>query len=323
MSRTTRRISSIAASLIAVAAIGAATVVPATTAAAQPPVVLPANNSVSPSAHSAGSKIVGATTNTWGSFPTNTAITAWTEVRVNGNWSRSQTVRTDSSGGYVIPLTYGANSPGTYTFRVRGQYPDGTIGTSATFDLRRLAQPSAHSAGSRPVGTASSAWGSFDTHQAVNAWTEVRVNGNWSRSQTARTDSSGGYVIPLTYGSDSPGTHTFRVRGQYSDGSIATSREFTLQRTGETKHAWMAAAGIPQSDWTYVDFIVHRESSWNPSARNRSSGACGLAQALPCSKVGPNWNDPVVSLRWQHSYVKDRYGSYEAAYNFWLRNRWY
>jgi hypothetical protein len=90
-----------------------------------------------------------------------------------------------------------------------------------------------------------------------------------------------------------------------------------------SKTDWMTAAGIPQSDWQYVDFIVTRESGWNPNAVNKSSGACSLAQALPCSKIPGDWRDPVNALRWQHSYVKARYGSYYGAYQFWLANSWY
>lgn len=92
-----------------------------------------------------------------------------------------------------------------------------------------------------------------------------------------------------------------------------------------SKHDWMAAAGIPQSEWHYVDFIVSRESGWNPNAVNLSSGACGLAQFLPCShaKAGANWNDPVNALSRQYRYVLDRYGSYRAAVAFWQTNRWY
>jgi Transglycosylase SLT domain len=91
-----------------------------------------------------------------------------------------------------------------------------------------------------------------------------------------------------------------------------------------TKQEWMTAAGIPESDWTYVDFIVNRESTWNPSAVNTSSGACGLAQALPCAKTGcPVYNDPVCALKWQLSYVKNRYGGYKGAYDFWIKNNWY
>ena len=112
-------------------------------------------------------------------------------------------------------------------------------------------------------------------------------------------------------------------------GSVAYAAEApasTPTRTytgGGNKEAWMAAAGIPQSEWWAVDSIVSRESSWNPNAVNASSGACGLAQALPCSKMGPNWSDPVVALKWQYNYVNARYGGYPQAVAFWNINHWY
>lgn len=105
-----------------------------------------------------------------------------------------------------------------------------------------------------------------------------------------------------------------------SSSAPSTPREVEI--TG-TKQDWMKAAGIPESDWTYVDYIVTRESGWNPKAVNSSSGACGLAQALPCSKLGPNWSDPVTALKWQYNYVSQRYGGYSGAYSFWLANHWY
>jgi len=100
----------------------------------------------------------------------------------------------------------------------------------------------------------------------------------------------------------------------------------TPQRTytgGGNKETWMAAAGIPQSDWWAVDSIVTRESGWRPDAVNPNGGACGLAQALPCSKLGPNWNDPVTALKWQYNYVTQRYGGYSQAVAFWNINHWY
>ena len=90
-----------------------------------------------------------------------------------------------------------------------------------------------------------------------------------------------------------------------------------------TKEQWMAQAGIPNSEWKYVDYIVGKESSWNPTAVNKSSGACGLVQSLPCSKLGANWRDPVHALTWQKNYVKARYGGYAQAYAFWTKNHWY
>lgn len=86
---------------------------------------------------------------------------------------------------------------------------------------------------------------------------------------------------------------------------------------------WMTAAGIPEKDWGYVDYVVSRESGWNPNATNAGSGACGLVQALPCSKVPGNGYDPVDNLRWADGYAKGRYGSWKGAYDFWIANNWW
>lgn len=105
---------------------------------------------------------------------------------------------------------------------------------------------------------------------------------------------------------------------------VIGSKPTTVAYTGGgTKSEWLAASNIPQESWGYADFMVAKESGWNPNAVNKSSGACGLAQALPCSKLGPNWSNPVVALNWMNNYVNGRYGGWEKAYNFWQVNRWY
>ncbi|MEA5119767.1 MAG: DUF348 domain-containing protein [Propionibacterium sp.] len=106
------------------------------------------------------------------------------------------------------------------------------------------------------------------------------------------------------------------VDEQVSVGTKATSY------TGS--HAdWMSAAGIAESDWSAAEILVQRESSWNPSAVNASSGACGLVQSLPCSKLGPNWTDPVVALKWGDQYVKERYGGWQQALAHSYSYGWY
>lgn len=92
---------------------------------------------------------------------------------------------------------------------------------------------------------------------------------------------------------------------------------------GGNKDSWLAASGIPSSQWGAVDFIVSRESGWNPNAVNPSSGACGLGQQLPCGKWSGAWNDPVAALQNQYAYVNDRYGGYHGAVAFWQANKWY
>lgn len=92
---------------------------------------------------------------------------------------------------------------------------------------------------------------------------------------------------------------------------------------GGSPAEWMTEAGIDESDWGYVDYIVTRESTWNPNATNPSSGACGLVQALPCSKVPGSGYNPVDNLRWANGYATNRYGSWEKAYHFWINNHWW
>lgn len=93
------------------------------------------------------------------------------------------------------------------------------------------------------------------------------------------------------------------------------------------KNQIMAAAGISSSDYTYVDYIVSKESGWNYLISNSVSGAYGLCQALPGSKMsssGSDWaTNPETQMRWCNSYALSRYGSWQAAYNYWLENNWW
>lgn len=86
---------------------------------------------------------------------------------------------------------------------------------------------------------------------------------------------------------------------------------------------WLAAAGIPLTDATNT-LIIH-ESGCNPNAVNPSSGACGIPQALPCSKIAHCGTEPVCQLKWMDQYVKDRYGSWESALATWYSRspHWY
>lgn len=100
--------------------------------------------------------------------------------------------------------------------------------------------------------------------------------------------------------------------------AVASSIVVTGSRTD-----WLIAAGIPSSDWGYVDYIISHESGWNPNATNVSSGAHGLPQALPYSKTGCGWTDAVCQLQWADRYANGRYGSWAQAYNYWLSHRYW
>lgn len=94
-----------------------------------------------------------------------------------------------------------------------------------------------------------------------------------------------------------------------------------------TKADWLRAAGIPESQWQYVDYIVGRESGWRYLAVNKSSGATGLCQSLPARKMASAGSDymtnPVTQLRWCNSYAVSRYGGWSQAYSFWIAKHWW
>ncbi|MGW4690533.1 aggregation-promoting factor C-terminal-like domain-containing protein, partial [Streptomyces sp. NPDC004244] len=62
-------------------------------------------------------------------------------------------------------------------------------------------------------------------------------------------------------------------------------------------------------------------------ATNASSGAYGLVQALPASKMasaGADWKtNPATQIKWGLDYMNSRYGSPVQAWNFWQANHWY
>lgn len=104
---------------------------------------------------------------------------------------------------------------------------------------------------------------------------------------------------------------------------VGAKDRFAQYVGGGSKDQWLAASQIPRDQWGYAEWLVQKESGWNPNAVNRSSGACGLAQALPCSKVPGNPHDPVNSLNWMNGYVTGRYGSWENAVAHSRAKGWY
>ena len=69
--------------------------------------------------------------------------------------------------------------------------------------------------------------------------------------------------------------------------------------------------------------LIARESSFNPLAINPTSGACGLAQALPCEKMDCDLTDVDCQLEWIGEYVENRYGNFENAIAFHDEKGWY
>lgn len=89
----------------------------------------------------------------------------------------------------------------------------------------------------------------------------------------------------------------------------------------------MARQMVPGDQFQCFSNIVNHESTWNYRASNPSSGAYGLVQALPASKMssaGADWQtNPATQIKWGLNYMDERYGSPCGAWSFWQANRWY
>jgi hypothetical protein len=111
-------------------------------------------------------------------------------------------------------------------------------------------------------------------------------------------------------------------------------------RSVAATHGWGKGA-----NWNALTHLISQESGGNATARNPSSGALGIAQALghgtSCSggtlgnEYGPqygltckqaqqaNSGNATQQLRWMMGYIKSRYGSPAAAWQHETANNWY
>jgi hypothetical protein len=73
--------------------------------------------------------------------------------------------------------------------------------------------------------------------------------------------------------------------------------------------------------------LWNKESGWNEKASNRGSGAYGIPQALPGSKmasVGADWRtNPVTQIKWGLGYIKGRYKTPCGAWSHFQSKGWY
>ncbi|WUI01110.1 lytic transglycosylase domain-containing protein [Spirillospora sp. NBC_00431] len=79
--------------------------------------------------------------------------------------------------------------------------------------------------------------------------------------------------------------------------------------------------------WSSLLTLWNHESGWNERAENPSSGAYGIPQALPGTKMASAGNDWRTSsptqIAWGLGYIKARYKDPCGAWSFWQSHNWY
>ena len=90
---------------------------------------------------------------------------------------------------------------------------------------------------------------------------------------------------------------------------------------------WVRAAGVSEADIPKAIDLIYHESGCRVNAKNASSGAYGIPQALPGSKMasmGSDWEtNPITQIKWMAKYVRERYGGWAQALEWWYNHGWY
>jgi len=89
----------------------------------------------------------------------------------------------------------------------------------------------------------------------------------------------------------------------------------------------VAQHGWSSSQFSCLDKLWQKESGWNYRAQNASSGAYGIPQALPGSKmssVASDWRtNAKTQIIWGLNYITDRYGTPCGAWSHSVSYNWY
>ena len=108
-------------------------------------------------------------------------------------------------------------------------------------------------------------------------------------------------------------------RGGVVSGSVAEYQAYAEKRCFD--YGWS------DGDFQALVKLWNKESRWNPYASNSRSGAYGIPQALPATKMSTYGTDYLTNyktqINWGLNYIKSRYGTPTAAWNHSCSKGWY
>ncbi len=112
---------------------------------------------------------------------------------------------------------------------------------------------------------------------------------------------------------------TSRSGGRFGSGSALVYQQYAAT----VCHSY----GWSEADVECLISLWNKESGWNPYSYNASSGAYGIPQALPGSKMASKGSDYKTNyqtqINWGLSYISSRYGNPQNAWGHWLSKGWY
>lgn len=131
-----------------------------------------------------------------------------------------------------------------------------------------------------------------------------------------------------------PSAQMWRAAARHAARHQRASRSASPYRFGTVAHSkWFARVYMQQKygwgadQFAALEQLWQRESGWSHSAHNPTSGAHGIPQSLPGSKMasfGADWaTNPETQIKWGLSYIDSVYGSPAAALATSNARGWY
>jgi hypothetical protein len=107
-------------------------------------------------------------------------------------------------------------------------------------------------------------------------------------------------------------------------GATLTSADSNMALGQQMASAYGWGSG---AEWTCLDELWTRESGWRMVWNTAGSGAYGIPQSLPASKMASAGADymtnPATEIKWGLGYIQGRYGDPCTAWSHEVANSWY
>lgn len=136
--------------------------------------------------------------------------TGFTQVLVNGKWSTSATIRTNSRGEFTLPLTYGRNTVGRYAFRMGATVRGVKVYTKSFWVVRQSKLSLISAPGIVTVGTPGNVK-VRTTPARGTGFIQVWYSNRWVTVQRAAPTSAGVLNLRYNYGVSNGGWYLFRA----------------------------------------------------------------------------------------------------------------
>lgn len=170
---------------------------------------------------------------------------------------------------------------------------------------------------------------------ALSAFDAVAADGEIAMAQRERVGRAAAAEAAAAAAAEAAAAEAARLEAERKAAAERAARDAqraSVLASAQSNPKAVAAMMVADRGWNESQFgclvkLWTKESNWNYRATNRSSGAYGIPQSLPGSKmasVAPDWRtNPITQITWGLNYISARYGTPCGAWGHSVSHNWY